>query len=462
MHRDRDEQASHRCRIGFGLVGSGRRAGGRRALFNVAIVGCGQIARAHLAALAAVPSARVVALCDRDQDRARELAPLAPGATSTASSATRCRDHHIDVVHVLTPPAQPRRHRHRGGRGRVPRPRREADGARRRRGRPHDRCGPGGRRRCSCRTTTTCSSRRSSGRARSSRRARSATSSLSTASTASPGSAAPTARPAGGRTGRGRCPVACSPTSCPTSPTSSCEFLGGPPRVVGAALGGDASDPTELVVQLAQERRARHDDGLDANQAVHEVRRDLRHARDRPRRPRAGGDLRPPGSAAAEHAGQGRPQRRAGDPGRRRRPCRRRSRVATGRLPRMPELRVLIARLYESLEAGTDTADDRRPGTRGRHACSRRCAPVCRSPSPPAPPPRLPTDAARPMSNVGPGRAAASTATSSSPARAGSSAADVAEALVRCGARPVLLARDPSPRRARAPRARADRAWRHP
>jgi predicted dehydrogenase len=74
-------------------------------LLNVAIVGCGQIARAHLAALAAVPSARVVAVCDRDLDRARELALRTPGAAVERALEAALAQERIDVVHVLTPPA---------------------------------------------------------------------------------------------------------------------------------------------------------------------------------------------------------------------------------------------------------------------------------------------------------------------------------------------------------------------
>ena len=71
---------------------------------NVAIVGCGLIARAHLSSLADVPTATVVALCDRNRDRARELAPLAPRAEIYSDLAAALAEQHIDVVHVLTPP----------------------------------------------------------------------------------------------------------------------------------------------------------------------------------------------------------------------------------------------------------------------------------------------------------------------------------------------------------------------
>ena len=65
-------------------------------MFNVAVVGCGQISRAHLTALAHVPNARVVALCDSDLDRARGVAALAAGAKlhSTLDDASLTRDRH--------------------------------------------------------------------------------------------------------------------------------------------------------------------------------------------------------------------------------------------------------------------------------------------------------------------------------------------------------------------------------
>jgi predicted dehydrogenase len=72
--------------------------------FNVAFVGCGQVARVHLAALVAVPSARLVALCDRDRDQARALAQLAPHATLHRDLDEALSVHRIDAVHVLTPP----------------------------------------------------------------------------------------------------------------------------------------------------------------------------------------------------------------------------------------------------------------------------------------------------------------------------------------------------------------------
>jgi 2-alkyl-3-oxoalkanoate reductase len=73
--------------------------------FNVAFVGCGQIARVHLSALAGVPSARLVALCDRDRDHALALAQLAPHATLHRDLDEVLSVHCIDAVHVLTPPA---------------------------------------------------------------------------------------------------------------------------------------------------------------------------------------------------------------------------------------------------------------------------------------------------------------------------------------------------------------------
>jgi predicted dehydrogenase len=70
---------------------------------RVALVGCGYVARVHLAALARVPEARVVAVCDPAVERAEELAARAPGASVHDSLAGMFAQARPDVVHVLTP-----------------------------------------------------------------------------------------------------------------------------------------------------------------------------------------------------------------------------------------------------------------------------------------------------------------------------------------------------------------------
>lgn len=72
---------------------------------RAAIVGCGQIARVHVSALSAAPAAQLIAVCDRDVWRARDLAEYAGGGvdvyTDLADLLSRLAP---DVVHVTTPP----------------------------------------------------------------------------------------------------------------------------------------------------------------------------------------------------------------------------------------------------------------------------------------------------------------------------------------------------------------------
>ncbi|HEU5316267.1 MAG TPA: SDR family NAD(P)-dependent oxidoreductase [Chloroflexota bacterium] len=71
---------------------------------RVAIVGCGQIAGSHLAALRKVDGAEVVAVCDRDAQRARHTAELAQARAYTDLDAL-LRAERPDAVHIVTPPA---------------------------------------------------------------------------------------------------------------------------------------------------------------------------------------------------------------------------------------------------------------------------------------------------------------------------------------------------------------------
>src|SRR5207249_11756320 len=70
----------------------------------VAVVGCGQIADAHLQEIRKIPSARVVAVCDRYPDLARQAAERfgVPGIYSDV--ARMLAESKPDVVHITTPP----------------------------------------------------------------------------------------------------------------------------------------------------------------------------------------------------------------------------------------------------------------------------------------------------------------------------------------------------------------------
>jgi predicted dehydrogenase len=70
---------------------------------RVALVGCGYVARVHLSALARVPRAKVVALCDPVRERAEALLGRVPGATVHTDLAAMLAHERPDVVHVLTP-----------------------------------------------------------------------------------------------------------------------------------------------------------------------------------------------------------------------------------------------------------------------------------------------------------------------------------------------------------------------
>jgi nucleoside-diphosphate-sugar epimerase/predicted dehydrogenase len=72
---------------------------------KVGIIGCGRISRAHVKALSTVPGAELVGVCDRDRDRALEIASLAPGAKGFDDPEVMIRELGLEAVHVLTPPA---------------------------------------------------------------------------------------------------------------------------------------------------------------------------------------------------------------------------------------------------------------------------------------------------------------------------------------------------------------------
>lgn len=73
------------------------------ASLKVGVVGCGHVARKHLAALRAIGGITVVGVCDHDP-AARESAARASGGRAYADLSTMLRDQKLDVVHILTPP----------------------------------------------------------------------------------------------------------------------------------------------------------------------------------------------------------------------------------------------------------------------------------------------------------------------------------------------------------------------
>src|SRR3954447_8571516 len=75
-----------------------------RRVMRAALVGCGKIAKMHVSALAGA-GVELVAVCDRDQQRAAQIAALAPGARAYADADALLAEMRPDVVHVLTSPS---------------------------------------------------------------------------------------------------------------------------------------------------------------------------------------------------------------------------------------------------------------------------------------------------------------------------------------------------------------------
>lgn len=72
-------------------------------MINTAIIGCGKIAECHAVALASSPSSRLVAVCDVNEDRARNLAERY-GAVSVYTDAEKMfRDQSVQMVSICTP-----------------------------------------------------------------------------------------------------------------------------------------------------------------------------------------------------------------------------------------------------------------------------------------------------------------------------------------------------------------------
>lgn len=72
---------------------------------RVAIVGCGQISRAHVNALRQMEDVQIVAVCDQDKHRAQDLATLAGNTAVYTDLAALLEQAKPDVAHILTPPS---------------------------------------------------------------------------------------------------------------------------------------------------------------------------------------------------------------------------------------------------------------------------------------------------------------------------------------------------------------------
>lgn len=71
---------------------------------KVGIVGCGKISRAHVSALKEVEGVEIAAVCDRDSQRAQDIANLTDGAKVYTDLALMLEREALTAVHVLTPP----------------------------------------------------------------------------------------------------------------------------------------------------------------------------------------------------------------------------------------------------------------------------------------------------------------------------------------------------------------------
>jgi predicted dehydrogenase/nucleoside-diphosphate-sugar epimerase len=72
---------------------------------KVAIIGCGQFSRPHIRALHEVKDLEIVAVCDQDSWRAKEVAGLTRDARPYSDLADLLQQEHPDVAHILTPPS---------------------------------------------------------------------------------------------------------------------------------------------------------------------------------------------------------------------------------------------------------------------------------------------------------------------------------------------------------------------
>lgn len=72
---------------------------------KVAIVGCGKISLSHISALQELADIEICAVCDRDEQRAREAAQAANGARIYNDLGLLIERERPTAVHILTPPA---------------------------------------------------------------------------------------------------------------------------------------------------------------------------------------------------------------------------------------------------------------------------------------------------------------------------------------------------------------------
>lgn len=70
-----------------------------------AVVGCGSIGKRHIAVLDAEPNAELVAICDSDEKRAKELSELYDGVPYFVSYDDMLKNVKADVINVVTPHA---------------------------------------------------------------------------------------------------------------------------------------------------------------------------------------------------------------------------------------------------------------------------------------------------------------------------------------------------------------------
>jgi predicted dehydrogenase len=75
-----------------------------RAKLSIAVVGCGQIADAHLQAIGNVPGVRAVAVCDQYSDLARQAAARFGVRGAYTDLGRLLAEASPDVVHITTPP----------------------------------------------------------------------------------------------------------------------------------------------------------------------------------------------------------------------------------------------------------------------------------------------------------------------------------------------------------------------
>jgi 2-alkyl-3-oxoalkanoate reductase len=72
---------------------------------RVGIIGCGKISLSHISALKDIPGIDICGVCDRDIQRAKEIAQAAPGARIYTDLAEFLQRERPESVHILTPPS---------------------------------------------------------------------------------------------------------------------------------------------------------------------------------------------------------------------------------------------------------------------------------------------------------------------------------------------------------------------